>query len=105
MWAEQIFDRTEYFSKQLNLYPNQIRIKSLRSRWGSCSSKKNINLNWKLIHTPLRVIDYVIVHELCHLVHMNHSKEFWNKVKSHIPDYKKDKNWLKEYGNFIELDY
>jgi len=67
---------------------NQLRVKRLKTRWGSCSSLKNINLNIQLIHHPLSLIDYVIVHELAHLVHMNHSKRFWKLVAQYYPEYK-----------------
>ncbi|WDC85678.1 M48 family metallopeptidase [Caloramator sp. mosi_1] len=66
--------------------------------WGSCSSKGNINLNWRLVMMPLDVIDYVIVHELCHLKHPNHSKGFWNLVREFMPDFEGKRRWLKENG-------
>ncbi|RAP30787.1 hypothetical protein DID76_03320 [Candidatus Marinamargulisbacteria bacterium SCGC AG-414-C22] len=98
-------DRITALSQQLNLFPKNVRIKSLRSRWGSCSSNNNINLNWKLIHAPLSVIDYVIVHELCHLVHLNHSTAFWSLVEQHLPHYKHEQKWLKNYGHFVSMKY
>ncbi len=76
----------------------QIRLKYNRSNWGSCSSKKNINLSTRLLLTPPAVIDYVIIHELAHLLEMNHSPAFWRHVERAMPEYRKHEQWLKEYG-------
>lgn len=102
---EFITKRTLYISKKIKLPPKKIRIKNQKTRWGSCSSKKNINLNWKLIHAPIHVIDYVIIHELCHLEQLNHSKKFWNLVKKYSPEYPKHIKWLKENGSFIHINH
>tara|TARA_A100001015_G_scaffold312246_1_gene417039 strand:+ start:1996 stop:2670 length:675 start_codon:yes stop_codon:yes gene_type:complete len=102
---EIITDKITEISNKISLIPNSIKIKSLTSRWGSCSSKKNVNLNWKLIHAPLNCIEYVIIHELVHLIHMNHSKIFWNEVENHCPTFKTDKKWLDDFGNFISFKY
>ncbi|MBD3363033.1 DUF45 domain-containing protein [Candidatus Dojkabacteria bacterium] len=75
---------------------NRIAIKNNKTNWGSCSSKKNLNFTWRLIFAPLDIIDYVVVHELCHLKEQNHSKKFWKLVSKAIPDYKTRKKWLKE---------
>ena len=80
---------------------NNIRITSARTRWGSCSSKKNLSFSYRLIQVPLDVIDYVIIHELAHLKHMNHSKQFWNHVGSMMDDYKEKEEWLKKNGGSI----
>ncbi|WP_051350709.1 M48 family metallopeptidase [Caloramator sp. ALD01] len=90
--------RVEFFSQKYNLVPNRVVIKEQKTIWGSCSSKGNINLNWRLILVPLDVLDYVVVHELCHLKHHNHSKKFWDLVKEIMPDFEKKKMWLKENG-------
>lgn len=81
--------------------PKQLRIKEQSSRWGSCSSKSGININWKLIFAPTDVLEYVVVHELCHMTHMNHSADFWNLVESVLPEYAKSKNWLKIHGQTL----
>ena len=96
-----LIDRASELSKQIGLKFNQCRIKKCKSRWGSCSSKKNINLNWKLVHTPWHVIDYVIIHELCHLQELNHSKKFWDLVESYYPNYKESIKWLKRYSHCL----
>jgi predicted metal-dependent hydrolase len=77
---------------------NKIFIRSQKTRWGSCSKRKNLSFNWKLIKTPLYVVDYLILHELVHTEFMNHSKRYWQKVRSLYPDYKIASNWLKEHG-------
>ena len=97
--AAAIFEeKAEEFAKRLHVSFEDIRIKDQKSRWGSCSSKRNMNFNWRLLMAPEPVCDYVIIHELCHLVHMNHSADFWNLVESICPDYRQYKKWLREKG-------
>ena len=81
--------------KETGLKPNKITIKQIKYAWGSCSSKKNITLNLELIKYSQQAIRYVILHELCHIKHMNHSKEFWNLVEKYMPEYKKIKKEFK----------
>lgn len=83
------------YSKIYGFKVKQLRIKDTKTRWGSCSAKMNINLNWKLIIAHHRVYEYVIVHELCHIGCWNHSQQFWNRVASIMPDYQSRKNELK----------
>lgn len=85
------------FAGQMNVRFNMVRIKNVKTIWGSCSSKKNLNFNFKLFFLPEALIDYVFVHELAHLKHMNHSKAFWSEVEKQIPDYKKRREELKRY--------
>ncbi|GAB4287145.1 MAG: hypothetical protein Kow0081_4990 [Candidatus Dojkabacteria bacterium] len=84
---EFIEKRVDFYATKNNFSFNKISIKEQSSRWGSCSSKKNLNFNWKLILTSRPCLDYVVVHELCHLREMNHSKNFWNLVENIMPDY------------------
>ncbi|MGM0641198.1 MAG: M48 family metallopeptidase [Thermotogota bacterium] len=84
----------EKHNKNLGLKINSIKIKNLKSRWGSCSTKKNLNFNVKLICFSEDVIEYVVVHEMCHFIYMNHSKDFWKEVEKILPDYKERKNKL-----------
>jgi Predicted metal-dependent hydrolase len=97
-FREIAIPRVTYFAEQHNLMVNQIRIKNQKTMWGSCSSKNNINLNYLLLMAPMKVIDYVIIHELVHTIHRNHSIEFWSSVESIMPDYKEHKLWLKANG-------
>lgn len=79
-------------------YYTKITIRNQKTRWGSCSQTGTLSFNYRLMMAPPAVIDYVIIHELCHLTHMNHSKDFWNKVVSVMPDYTTHKKWLKDHG-------
>ena len=101
--ADILSVKAEEFSKQLKVTYKDIRIKDQKSRWGSCSSKGNLNFNYKIIMAPEVVCDYVVIHELCHLVHMNHSPEFWALVESICPGYKQYVKWLKENGNQLNI--
>ena len=103
--AAKIFikDRLDYFCKITGLTYNIMRIKEQKTRWGSCSKKGNLNFNWKLIMSPEWVVDYIIVHEVCHLRYLNHSGEFWDMVALYMPDYKKARKWLKENGPGLKL--
>ena len=95
---ERIF--AEY-APRLGHAPKTYRIKHQRTLWGSCSRRGNININFGLIYTPYSALEYVTVHELCHLPHPNHSRAFWNKVESLLPDYKTPRRWLKDNGYVI----
>jgi hypothetical protein len=100
--ARTIFQkRAAQFAKALDVQPNQIRIKAQKTRWGSCSSKGNLNFNWHAIVAPPEVVDYLVVHEVCHLVHMNHSTAFWDLVASIRPNYREERDWLKKHDTQI----
>ena len=95
---EIIHERLELFIAKIGVKITTVRFKNQKTRWGSCSQKGNLNFNWKLVMAPTYIVDYVVVHELCHLIQMNHSKEFWQQVGRQIPDYKERRKWLKENG-------
>lgn len=97
--ASVIPKRAAHFAAIIGVDYGRITIRRQRSRWGSCSAKGNLNFNCLLMLTPPEVLDYVIVHELCHRKEMNHSPKFWSEVESVLPDYKQRRNWLKENGN------
>jgi predicted metal-dependent hydrolase len=96
-------ERVEHFARVHGFQVRKIRISSARTRWGSCSSKETLSFTWRLVMAPLDVIDYVIVHELCHLKELNHSKAFWADVESILPDYIRRRKWLKENGKWLVL--
>lgn len=96
--VEYIPKRVKYYAEKENFVYNKITIKNLVSRWGSCSTKGNLNFNCLLMLTPDYVIDYIVVHELCHLREMNHSEKFWAEVEKIIPDYQRAELWLKQNG-------
>ncbi len=93
---EYIPKRVIYFSMQMKVYFGNVTIRNQKTRWGSCSSKGNLNFNCQLMRMPPEVIDYVVVHELCHLKEMNHSKAFWEEVEKVMPDYQKHRDYLKK---------
>ena len=90
-----ILPRVKLLAEKTQLFPNKIYFRNTKSQWGSCSSKRNLSFSIWLIKAPLEVIDYVIIHELCHLEEMNHSAKFWQKVSKFCPQYKQHINWLK----------
>lgn len=92
---ETIERRVRYFAGRVGESPNKVTVKTQKKRWGSCSSLRNLNFNWKLIMMPQEIMDYVVVHELCHLKEMNHSDSFWKLVGDVLPDYRKCREWLK----------
>ena len=98
---EYIPKRVEYYSKIIGTDYGKITIRNQKTKWGSCSSKGNLNFNCLLMLTPKEVIDSVVVHELCHRKEMNHSKKFYAKVLKAYPDYPKWNKWLKENGRII----
>lgn len=94
-------DRVKYYAGIMGVTFGKITIKNQKNRWGSCSSKGNLNFNCLLMMTPDKVRDYVVIHELCHLKQMNHSKMFWAEVEKVMPDYKVYRQWLSQNGNML----
>ena len=88
-------EKTERLSRIVGATPTSVSVKNYKSRWGSCSSRGDIAYNWKIILAPHRIVDYVVVHELCHLLEHNHSSKFWRHVTLHIPDWKQRRDWLR----------
>ncbi len=95
-----LWGRVQYFADLMQLTPSKVRLSNARGCWGSCNSAGLISLNWRLIMVPHDLIDYVVVHELSHLVQMNHSQLFWNVVKSVLPDYATRRKALKK-GDYL----
>lgn len=93
-----IKNRLTYFNKFYNFKFNGVSIKNQSTRWGSCSSKGNLNFNYKIIYLTPEQQDYIVVHELCHLEQMNHSKNFWNLVEKTLPNFRNVKKQIKESG-------
>lgn len=100
---EYVPKRVDYYASVLGVSYERIRIAEQKTRWGSCSSKGTLSFNWKLMLAPPKVLDYVVVHELCHIKEMNHSPRFWKLVEEIMPDYKEYRTWLKENGNTLQL--
>jgi len=92
-------------SQRMEVDVPQLRFRETRSRWGSCSSTGAITLNWRLAHAPLEVMEYVIVHELAHRIHMNHSADFWNLVEQHDPSFRIHRGWLKRHSHLCQTPH
>lgn len=102
---ECITKRASYYAAQLGVTYSSIRIAEQKTRWGSCSSRGTLSFHWRLVLAPPAVMDYVVVHEVCHLIHMDHSPDFWAEVESLMPDYKVYKTWLKKNGLALSQAY
>jgi predicted metal-dependent hydrolase len=96
-----LFDRVSWYARNHHFKPKKVRITSARTRWGSCSNLGTISFSWRLIMAPPHVVDYVVVHELVHLLEKNHQKSFWAKVALILPDYESRRKWLKIHGGGI----
>lgn len=94
-------EKTLFWSTKIGVAVNKLSLRDQKTRWGSCSPNGNINYNWRIIMAPPPIVDYLIVHELCHLRFPNHSAAYWNFVASFLPDYKNRRNWLKVNGNLL----
>ena len=95
--------RAAYFRQFTGGTYNRITIRDQKTRWGSCSARGTLSFNWRLMLAPPAILDYVVVHELCHLTHMDHSAAFWQAVESVCPDYRSARKWLKEHGQELVL--
>ena len=98
-----IRERLDIYAGIMGVRYSTLRISGARTRWGSCSGRDSLNFTWRLIMCPIQVIDYVIVHELSHITHKNHSPVFWTRVKKVIPDFKEQKNWLKSNRKLMDI--
>ena len=98
--AEEIPERVRFFAEQMGVSYGRITIRSQHTRWGSCSAKGNLNFNCLLMLMPQEVRDYVVIHELCHRKHMNHSPQFYAEIEKVFPNYQRCNTWLKENGGF-----
>lgn len=95
----RIRQRLDEYAPGIGVPYGRVAIRDQKSRWGSCSAKKNLNFNWKLIMAPQEALDYVVIHELCHLIEFNHSARFWELVRARMPEYEYWKKWLKAHGS------
>lgn len=100
---EYIVPLAHEYAVQMNLAVNKIRIKNQKTLWGSASSKSNLNFNCRLMMAPEQIIRYVVIHELCHFTHMNHSKAFWALVEQYDPAYRQHRSWLRQHGASMAL--
>lgn len=100
---ERLIEKTERYSKIIRANPQSVDIKDYKARWASCSSNGKITYNWRIILAPHHIVDYIVVHELCHIMHPNHSTDYWKSVKNILPDYKECREWLRSNGNALNL--
>lgn len=100
---KKLAEKVERYSKIVGVTPRSIGIKTFKSRWGSCHANGNIDFNWRIIMAPNRIVDYVVVHELCHMKQHDHSPKFWKCVERILPDYQECKDWLKENGKGVNI--
>jgi predicted metal-dependent hydrolase len=96
-------EKVDRFAKIIGVAPKNVSVKNFKSRWGSCTAKGEIQLHWKIILAPHRIVDYVVIHELCHLKHHDHSPMFWKSVERYVPDYLECKEWLKMVGSRFDI--
>jgi predicted metal-dependent hydrolase len=102
--AKQVInERIRKYIKYFDDSPKDVKIQSLKNKWGSCSPQNLISYNWRIIMAKTSIIDYVVVHELCHMKHKNHSKKFWHDVETILPDYKICKDWLRVNGDMLKI--
>jgi len=99
----KIKEKVPVYAGLIGVKPCMVSIKSLKSRWGSCSAQGRISFAWNIIMAPEEILDYLVVHELCHLVHLNHSQQYWDLVASILPDHRKSRKWLRENGENLSL--
>lgn len=95
--------KVDRYSSIVGVHPMGVDIKSFKSRWGSCTANGRVEFNWKIIMAPIRMVDYVVVHELCHLKQHDHSPAYWREVERVMPDYKECRKWLRENSRSLEI--
>lgn len=100
---KKIKERCKWYSELTGYKPISVKISDAQKRWGSCGAKGTLNFSWRLIMSPMEIIDYVIVHELVHLEQRDHSRFFWNKVKCILPDFKRRQKWLRDNGSNLDI--
>lgn len=100
---EKVMERMDYYLKFFDEFLIFVKVKEQKKRWASCTAKCELYFNWRCTMAPTWVLDYIVVDELCHMVHMDHSKAFWNLLERIMPDYKNRREWLENYGIKMDL--
>lgn len=101
--TDRIRERVVYYAPKVGVAPKCVDVRELGNRWASCSSKRNLAFHWKCMMAPQTIIDYIVVHELCHFHHLDHTDAFWNEVDKVMPTYRERKEWLRTYGAGLDL--
>ena len=100
---EVIKEKIKYYQRFFSSTPKEVKIKEQKKRWGSCTHDNKLLFNWRIVMAKSDVLNYIVVHEMCHMCHKDHSKNFWNLVSSILPHYEKSKEWLNNYGFKMDL--
>ena len=100
---EKLKEKTKRYSAILGVSPQSVGVKEYKARWGSCSSSGNVTYNWRIIMAPHHIVDYIVVHELCHLLEHNHGPKYWKHVQNVVPNYKECREWLKVNGEGLRI--
>ncbi|AZY48013.1 M48 family peptidase [Bordetella avium] len=101
--AQKLTEKVARFSPVIGVLPKGVNIKTFRARWGSCTAEGQLEFNWQITMAPNRMVDYVVIHELCHLIHHDHSPGFWREVARVMPAYAQCRQWLKENGTGLKV--
>ncbi|MEZ2720179.1 M48 family metallopeptidase [Paenalcaligenes hominis] len=101
--SQKIKEKVKRYAPMIGVEPLRVTIKTFSSRWGSCTAKGEIEFNWRIMLAPNRMVDYVVVHELCHLIHHDHSPDFWQEMSKIIPDFQVCRQWLKENSERLKI--
>ena len=100
---EKVEERINYYQKYFDVEPSCFKVKEQKKRWASCTTKRELLFNWRCVMAPSFALDYIVAHEMCHMVYMDHSREFWSLLNRIMPDYEKRREWLKNYGIKMDL--
>lgn len=100
---KKVLEQVKYFQDYFSVKPRSVKVKEQKKRWGSCNSKGDLMFNWRISMAPLSVIRYIVLHEICHIVHFNHSRDFWTLLERIMPHYMEKKEWLGRYGVMLDL--
>lgn len=100
---EKVMERISYYQRYFDRKPAAVRVKEQQKRWASCTARNELLFNWRCVMAPSPVLDYIVVHEMCHMYHKNHSRDFWELLASILPDYEDRKEWLKNYGVRMDM--
>ena len=98
-----IEERVDRYKDRFEEIPRGIRVIDLKYRWGSCASNNHLNFHWKIILAPMTIVDYIVVHEMAHLIEKNHTPEFWEIIGNVLPDYEQRKEWLRRNGKYLDI--
>lgn len=103
--GKELTSRFDYWCGLLPFQPSKLTIRNQKTKWGSCSSRGTLSLNWRLIKCPTEIMDYIIIHELCHLRHLNHSRAFWDTVETYYPNVTSARKWIRKNSEEIFGDF